>query len=219
MIYITIATFSFYIGLRTIDFINYIKDKYKLEKYNKIFKKIRDSEMKSENFLYRINNTCYFKFDDIYLNLSFNNDMTYSYINIVGDSSFNEIIYSSYLDDKFNIVEKEETLLIDCLLKFYSNEIADIKSYGGYFHSSKMVDKQINDTIALIKLNLEKDNIVSVTLLNDEEFYFEKKTENSTELKITQIDIDSILDQISENGIESLTDEQKNILNNYNTDK
>ncbi len=217
MIYI-FPIVTFYLGLQSTTIVNYLKSKYNLEKYNKIFKKIRNSTMESTNFLYRINNNCYFNFNDIYLDMSFNNDKTYVYINIYGDSSFKEILFSSYLDDyTFKIIKKEENLLIEVLLKIYENEINDVKSFGGYLYSTNIVDKQIHETISLIKKNLEIDNIVSVNI-SENEYFFQKKDIENTEDIISQIDIDEILEQISLNGIESLTSQQKNILNRYSAD-
>lgn len=171
---------------------------------NKQFKEILEkSKTKKTRFKTRVNNVVY-----IGVKLS-----DYGRTDIVFFLDKREI--AIYKENKCIITSDlvEESLLnelMDTLEKVHYHKIVDTVEILGMIFSREDFEKQFNVNFDEIK---EKTNRMMDVMRGGEELSDVDKIINKNKSKL---DIDDILDKINKVGIENLTKEEKDFLNNYN---
>jgi len=105
----------------------------------------------------------------------------------------------------------DKTLLnevIESIYKVHFRKIDDVVNFLGLTFSRDDFEKSFG--ISFEELKLKTDNMINYTI--NEESDIEKIINNN----VKKLDIDDILDKINKVGIENLTKEEKDFLNNYN---
>ena len=204
LIMIVIGVLCFYLGFKMEHIRLFLLKKKESKQWIKIYDEVLKMDLKPEYFMYRINYSVYFLIDDVPMVLFFNQDSSYSYIVFYNDSTFNEYLYSSKIDDHmFGFTYAHEKKLIDKIKDVYNDKINNVQKIGDHLYDVNYVKKQLGDLSDNVNINfINIDDDDDIMLTSNKEVY-----------KTNQEIIDDILDQINISGYNSLSIEQKEILN------
>lgn len=178
------------------------KDFEKIENVNNFIKKMLDIKKEDYNFIYRINNFIKISYKDIFILIDTNNNTT----NFVDDKD--KILIEIHPDNIVNL-----NIFTKHIVDLFKSELSEAIEINGNIYSRKYAEQELNIEI----LDFHEDEYYDDEDEYGDDEYTDLIDKNNPRIKIKKDlhNIDFILDKIAKYGYDTLSEEEKQFLNNY----